>query len=73
MLLPGLDGWEVLKRLRAAPRTSAIPVMVITIVDNAALGLALGAVDYFVKPVARETLLAALARLSLTTRSANGP
>jgi CheY-like chemotaxis protein len=42
--------------------------MVITIVDNAALGLALGAVEYFVKPVARETLLAALGRLSLTTK-----
>ena len=68
VLLPGLDGWEVLKRLRADPVTSAIPVMVITIVDNAALGLGLGAVDYFVKPVSRETLLAALGRLSLTTK-----
>ncbi len=68
VLLPGLDGWEVLKRLRSDPVTGAIPVMVITIVDNAALGLALGAVDYFVKPVARETLLAAIGRLTFTTK-----
>ncbi len=68
VLLPGLDGWEVLRRLRADPLTGGIPVMVITIVDNAALGLGLGAVDYFVKPVSRETLLAALGRLSLTTK-----
>jgi CheY-like chemotaxis protein len=67
ILLPGLDGWEVLRRLRATPLTSGIPVMVITIVDNAALGLALGAVDYFVKPVSRETLLGALARFTLTS------
>lgn len=68
ILLPGLDGWEVLKRLRADPITAAIPVMVVTIVDDASLGLALGAVDYFVKPVARDTLLDALDRLTLTTK-----
>jgi signal transduction histidine kinase/DNA-binding response OmpR family regulator len=68
ILLPGLDGWEVLRRLRATPLTSGIPVMVITIVDNAALGLALGAVDYFVTPVSRETLLGALARFTLTSK-----
>lgn len=73
VLLPGLDGWEVLKRLRADPATEAIPVMVISIVDNAALGLALGATDYLVKPVGRETLLAALGRLSLTTKVLEHP
>jgi signal transduction histidine kinase/DNA-binding response OmpR family regulator len=68
ILLPGIDGWEVLRRLRADPATEPVPVMVITVVDNAALGLALGAVDYFVKPVSRETLLGALARFTLTTK-----
>ena len=68
ILLPGLDGWEVLRRLRGDAVTRPIPVMVITIVDSASLGLALGAVDYFVKPVSRETLLAALSRLRLTSK-----
>ena len=68
ILLPGLDGWEVLRQLRAGSTTSQIPVMVITIVDNAALGLALGAADYLVKPVSRETLLGALARLAPTPK-----
>jgi CheY-like chemotaxis protein len=37
-------------------------------VDNRQLGLALGAVDYFVKPIAREPLLEAIGRLTFTTK-----
>jgi len=68
ILLPGIDGWDVLRQLRADPETSSIPVMVVSVVDDEALGMALGAHDYFVKPVARETLLAAFSRLTLTTK-----
>ena len=62
IVLPGVDGWDVLRALRGDPATRSIPVMVVTVVDDAALGMTLGAQDYFVKPVARETLLTALAR-----------
>ena len=68
ILLPDIDGWEVLQRLKADPRTRAIPVMVVSVVDDRPLGLALGAVDYFVKPIAREPLLEALGRLTFTTK-----
>jgi signal transduction histidine kinase/CheY-like chemotaxis protein len=55
ILLPDVDGWEVLTRLKRDETTSDIPVIVVSVVDNPELGTALGALDYFVKPVeARE-------------------
>ncbi len=57
LVLPGLDGWEVLKKLKADLGTREIPVVIISMVDNRELGLALGADDYFVKPVDRDRLL----------------
>jgi len=57
LVLPGLDGWEVLKKLKTDLDTRDIPVVIISMVDNRELGLALGADDYFVKPVDRDRLL----------------
>ena len=68
ILLPDLDGWDVLQRLKGAEVTRDIPVIVVSVVDDAPLGFALGAVDYFVKPVAREALLGSLGRLTFTTK-----
>jgi DNA-binding response OmpR family regulator/nitrogen-specific signal transduction histidine kinase len=68
ILLPDLDGWDVLQRLKGAEATRDIPVIVVSVVDDAPLGFALGAVDYFVKPVAREALLGSLGRLTFTTK-----
>ena len=68
IMLPDLDGWEILQRLKADPATRSVPVMVVSIVDDRQLGLALGAVDYLVKPVSRELLLEALGRLTFTTK-----
>jgi signal transduction histidine kinase/CheY-like chemotaxis protein len=62
VLLPGVDGWEVLRRLKADVDLASIPVIIVTVVDERELGLALGAVDYIVKPIRRDALLASLAR-----------
>jgi signal transduction histidine kinase/CheY-like chemotaxis protein len=62
ILLPGLDGWQVLESLKADPATAAIPVVVVSILDERGRGLALGAAEYLVKPVSREGVLDALAR-----------
>jgi signal transduction histidine kinase/CheY-like chemotaxis protein len=62
ILLPDLDGWEVLTRLKNEAATSKIPVIVVSVVDNPELGIALGALDYFVKPVPAEELLSRLAK-----------
>jgi signal transduction histidine kinase/CheY-like chemotaxis protein len=62
ILLPGLDGWQVLESLKADAATAAIPVIIVSILDERAKGLTLGAAEYLVKPVSREELLEALAR-----------
>jgi signal transduction histidine kinase/DNA-binding response OmpR family regulator len=60
--LPGIDGWEVMRQLQARPRLAGIPVFFATILDERQNGLALGARDYFVKPVDPAQLVSALAR-----------
>jgi DNA-binding response OmpR family regulator len=63
ILLPGIDGWEVLEKLRADRETQALPVIIASIVDERTRGLAAGAADYLVKPVGRDELLGALRRM----------
>ena len=62
ILLPGIDGWEVLAQLKADPRTAPIPVIVVSMLDERGRGFALGAAEYLVKPVGKEQLLAAVYR-----------
>ena len=71
VLLPTIDGWEVLRRLKADAKLRDVPVVIVTVVDEREVGLALGAVDYLVKPVQRDTLLSCLDRLS-GTRGTDG-
>ena len=68
ILLPEIDGWEVLTRLKGDELTRNIPVVVVSVIDNPALGRALGALDYFVKPVDRTALLARLGRYNFTAK-----
>lgn len=61
LMLPGIDGYEVCRRLKADPRTAAIPVVMLTAraaeVDRV-LGLELGADDYVTKPFSLRELVA---------------
>jgi len=68
LVLPGLDGWEVLKSLKADATTCNIPVVIISMVENRELGLALGADDYFVKPVDRDRFLDRIRALTQNDR-----
>jgi signal transduction histidine kinase/DNA-binding response OmpR family regulator len=68
ILLPGIDGWDVLAQLKADPGTAAIPVIVVSMVDERGRGFALGATEYLVKPVGKEQLLAALYRAAAMER-----
>ena len=61
--LPGIDGWEVLKQLRADPATQALPVVVASILDEKPRGIAAGATEYLIKPVGHDDLLQALQRV----------
>jgi signal transduction histidine kinase/CheY-like chemotaxis protein len=51
VLMPRMDGWEVLKALKVDPKLAQIPVIMLSILDEAEKGLALGAVEYLFKPV----------------------
>ncbi len=62
--LPGLDGWEVLRRLKQDEQTRRVPVVIVSMMDNRELGLSLGVDDYFQKPVDRERLVARLRELA---------
>jgi CheY-like chemotaxis protein len=73
ILLPEVDGWEVLNRLKADESTRNIPVVVVSVVDNPALGRALGALDYFVKPVDGKALLSRLSEYTFTTKVKEEP
>jgi signal transduction histidine kinase/CheY-like chemotaxis protein len=61
LLLPGINGWEVLRQLRRDEVLQEIPVFVVTILDDEVTRVSSGATDYFVKPVDRSRLLARLA------------
>jgi CheY-like chemotaxis protein len=51
VVMSPLDGWGVLKGLKADPNLAHVPVVMITIVDNPVEGFALGAADYLTKPI----------------------
>jgi CheY-like chemotaxis protein/two-component sensor histidine kinase len=68
ILLPGIDGWSVLTELKHLEATRDIPVVVVSVVDNPELGLALGAIDYLVKPVDGKALLQRLAKYTFTNK-----
>ncbi len=63
--LPGIDGWEVLSRIKADAATARLPIVVVSILDERGRGIALGADDYIVKPVTREVLVPALRRVGV--------
>ena len=72
LLMQPVHGLEVLLQLKNDPRTSKIPVIVVTIVDQPGVGTALGADEYLVKPVDKATLLAAVERC-LRSRGGTAP
>ena len=77
VMMPGLDGWEVCKRLRQDPATSALPILMLTAKadeGDRVLGLELGADDYVTKPFGvRELLARVKALLRRAEASASSP
>lgn len=65
ILMPGMDGWQVLHDLKNDPLTAKIPVILHTIVDKKALGFQLGAADYLLKPLVPKAVQEVLERLIL--------
>lgn len=64
IMMPSVDGWDVLARLRHHPATQQIPIIVCTILPQQELASLLGAAAFLQKPVSQQTFLEALDRLT---------
>jgi len=62
VMMPDMDGWSVLRALKADPTLESIPVVMLTMIDDKSKGFSLGATDYLTKPVGREQLHKALSK-----------
>ncbi len=63
VLMPGMNGWEVLRAFKSDPKLETVPVVVLSVLDDRRTGLALGAVEHLVKPVDRDVLMRVLDRV----------
>src|SRR6185369_5157110 len=61
IMMPGMDGYEVMRRLRKDPVTAGVPVIFLTAltsIEEEQFGLDLGAVDYITKPISPPVVMA---------------
>ncbi len=65
VMLPDLDGWEVLTEMKRRAETKEIPIVICSAIEDRALAFAMGAFDYIVKPVLKEDLLRCLVKAGL--------
>ena len=70
VMMPKLDGWNVLGKLKSDPALASIPVIMLTIVDERTMGYSLGASEYMTKPVDRNRLVELLRRFASASREA---
>jgi CheY-like chemotaxis protein len=71
ILLPDYSGWDVLTELKAHPQTRHIPIIVISVIDDRARSLELGAAEHLLKPLSRPKLFQALSRIFAKVQSPN--
>ncbi|AHE49493.1 response regulator receiver [Aeromonas hydrophila 4AK4] len=72
VMMPGMDGYEVLRQLRINPETHRIPVVLLTALadpQSEEFGLSLGAVDYITKPI-KPVIVQARVRTQLEAKQA---
>jgi CheY-like chemotaxis protein len=65
IMMPQMDGWEVLQRLRTYPQTAAIPVIICSALNDPELAYSLGAAVCLSKPVKQEDFLAAVRKVGV--------
>jgi CheY-like chemotaxis protein len=75
VMMPNVDGWQVLRGLAENPATATIPIIICSVLKEPALAFSLGARAYLKKPVDRLELVATLARLltPVTPAAAGSP
>lgn len=62
VMLPSVDGWDVLRQLRNDPRLATTPVIICSVLPEKALAASLGVSEFLAKPISQASLLAALER-----------
>jgi PAS domain S-box-containing protein len=60
VMMPTMDGWSVLTRLKGTPEVADIPVVMLTMVNNKEMGFSLGVDDYMLKPIERGSFVSVL-------------
>jgi CheY-like chemotaxis protein/AraC-like DNA-binding protein len=65
VMIPEMDGWQILQRLHSTPVTRAIPVIICSVFYDPDLAFTLGAVYVLKKPVRKEGLIAALKKINI--------
>jgi signal transduction histidine kinase/CheY-like chemotaxis protein len=73
IVLPEMDGWHVLRALKSDAATAGVPVIIVSMLENRELALALGAQDYFVKPIEWPRFLKRLSEITSRRVSGRGP
>lgn len=65
LMMPDMDGWELLQHLRTDVQTRDIPVIICSVIHDPELAYSLGADDFIAKPVTQEQILSALKKLNI--------
>jgi CheY-like chemotaxis protein len=65
IMLPDMDGWELLSRIKQVPALARIPIVIVSIVADRNRGFALGAAAVMQKPISRQELYESLAGMAL--------
>lgn len=73
IMLPGVNGWDVLKNLKHDSATSDIPILVISMNDERSYSILWGAFDHLIKPVEKERLLSSLQKVKRAINVKSSP
>ena len=68
IFLGGVDGWEVLREVKADPELRHIPVIICSVSDDRQKAMSIGAVEVLTKPISKDAYLAAIRRHSASER-----
>lgn len=66
IMMPNIDGWQVIEEIKSNPETARIPVIICSIVEDRDRAYQLGAVDYLVKPILEDEMVESLKRLKFS-------
>ncbi len=69
VMMPRVDGWNVLTALKADPELAGIPVIVISMIEDQSIAYSLGAKEYMVKPVNRDRLISIMQKYQPAARA----